>query len=181
MAFSDLGRVGLTLVAAEGPLSLYRGLLPAIVSMAPSGAVFYGTYDLLRTSFLRSPAGKRHLQQKDAQERLQRAAEDRGGQRPAWDRRRHMEVGALRTLLYGALSGACAEATTYPFEVVRKQMQVQGRCQGSALLGAIRAVAARGGPAAFYAGLLPSTLQVLPSAALSYFVYEFLKANLKVE
>lgn len=30
----------------------------------------------------------------------------------------------MRTLLYGAIAGACAEAATYPFEVVRRQLQM---------------------------------------------------------
>ena len=37
-----------TIVASEGLGALYVGVLPAIISMAPSGAVFYGVYDLLK-------------------------------------------------------------------------------------------------------------------------------------
>lgn len=40
-------------ITKEGPGSLYRGLLPGIVSMAPAGAVFYGVYDLLKAQHLR--------------------------------------------------------------------------------------------------------------------------------
>ena len=36
------------LVRTEGIGSLYVGLLPALISMAPAGAVFYGVYDLLK-------------------------------------------------------------------------------------------------------------------------------------
>lgn len=36
------------LVQKEGLGSLYVGLLPAVISMAPAGAVFYGVYDLLK-------------------------------------------------------------------------------------------------------------------------------------
>lgn len=45
------------IVAAEGLAGLYTGMLPALISIAPSGAVFYGTYDLLRVSaaLLRCP------------------------------------------------------------------------------------------------------------------------------
>ena len=38
------------LVRTEGIGSLYVGLLPAIISMAPAGAVFYGVYDVLKAS-----------------------------------------------------------------------------------------------------------------------------------
>ena len=36
----------------QGPGSLYTGCLPAIVSMAIGGAVFYGTYDWLKSACL---------------------------------------------------------------------------------------------------------------------------------
>jgi hypothetical protein len=36
----------------EGPGSFYTGCAPAIVSMAIGGAVFYGTYDWLKTAWL---------------------------------------------------------------------------------------------------------------------------------
>ena len=39
------------LLQKEGISSLYVGLLPAVISMAPAGAVFYGVYDLLKVPF----------------------------------------------------------------------------------------------------------------------------------
>lgn len=36
------------LVVLQGFGALYAGVLPALISVAPSGAVFYGTYDLLK-------------------------------------------------------------------------------------------------------------------------------------
>lgn len=40
------------LVQKEGLGSLYVGLLPAVISMAPAGAVFYGVYDLLKVCYV---------------------------------------------------------------------------------------------------------------------------------
>ena len=40
------------LLQKEGISSLYVGLLPAVISMAPAGAVFYGVYDLLKVKQL---------------------------------------------------------------------------------------------------------------------------------
>lgn len=34
--------------SVQGFGALYAGVLPALISVAPSGAVFYGTYDLLK-------------------------------------------------------------------------------------------------------------------------------------
>ncbi|CAI5478483.1 unnamed protein product [Closterium sp. Yama58-4] len=98
------------------------------------------------------------------------------------------ELGPMRTLLYGAIAGVVSEFATYPLEVVRRQMQMSG-IQGSVAVagqkaGAMRVlkeVVQRGGLPALYAGMVPGLLQVLPSAALSYWVYDFLKLHLKVD
>ncbi|KAL9254610.1 putative mitochondrial adenine nucleotide transporter BTL3 [Drosera capensis] len=48
--FSAFGNI----IQNEGFLSLYKGLLPSIISIAPSSAFFCGVYDILKLSFLRS-------------------------------------------------------------------------------------------------------------------------------
>lgn len=40
------------MVQTEGFFSLYKGLVPSLVSMAPAGAVFYGVYDFLKSAYL---------------------------------------------------------------------------------------------------------------------------------
>ncbi|CAI9116312.1 OLC1v1017423C1 [Oldenlandia corymbosa var. corymbosa] len=155
-------------IQTEGFLSLYNGLVPSILSIAPSAAVFYGVYDILKSAYLHSAKGRKRI------ENLQR----HGGGLNAFDQ---LELGPVRTLLHGAISGACAEAATYPFEVVRRQLQLQGRSNKVGALTTFARIVERGGVPALYAGLVPSLLQVLPSAAISYFVYEFMKIILKVE
>lgn len=155
-------------IQSEGIFSLYKGLVPSILSMAPSGAVFYGVYDILKSAYLHSPEGRKRI------ENMKQRAEDLN----ALDQ---LELGPIRTLLHGAIAGACTEAVTYPFEVVRRQLQLQGRASRLSTLGTFLKVIERGGVPALYAGLFPSLLQVLPSASISYFVYEFMKVVLKVE
>ncbi|KAJ1379894.1 Mitochondrial substrate/solute carrier [Sesbania bispinosa] len=92
-----------------------------------------------------------------------------------------LELGPIRTLLYGAIAGCCSEAATYPFEVVRRQLQMQVRATRLNPLETCVKIVEQGGVPALYAGLIPSLLQVLPSAAISYLVYEFMKIVLKVE
>ncbi|XP_004300640.1 PREDICTED: probable mitochondrial adenine nucleotide transporter BTL3 isoform X1 [Fragaria vesca subsp. vesca] len=156
------------MIQTEGFFSLYKGLVPSIASMAPSGAVFYGVYDILKSAYLHSPDGrKRILKMSQHGEHLN-----------AFDQ---LELGPVRTLLYGAIAGACAEAATYPFEVVRRQLQLQSQATKMSALATCIKIVERGGVPALYAGLVPSLLQVLPSASISYFVYEFMKIVLKVE
>nr|XP_043606918.1 probable mitochondrial adenine nucleotide transporter BTL3 [Erigeron canadensis] len=156
------------MIQTEGFFSLYKGLLPSIISMAPSGAVFYGVYDILKSNYLHSAGGIKRLQHmKDAEQELN-----------AFEQ---MELGTVRTLIYGAIAGCCAEAATYPFEVVRRQLQMQVRATKMSAGATFLKIVEQGGVPALYAGLTPSLLQVLPSAAISYFVYELMKIVLKVE
>ncbi|KAG5529467.1 hypothetical protein RHGRI_030004 [Rhododendron griersonianum] len=156
------------MIQTEGFFSLYKGLVPSILSMAPSGAVFYSVYDILKSAYLHSPEGRKRIQHMKQQEGELNALEQ-------------LELGPTRTLLYGAIAGACAEAATYPFEVVRRQLQMQVRERKMSALATCVKLVEQGGVPALYAGLIPSLLQVLPSAAISYFVYEFMKIVLKVE
>ena len=134
------------LIQSEGLFSLYKGLMPSILSMAPSGAVFYGVYDILKSAYLHSPEGKRRIQKMHKQ----------GQELSALDQ---LELGPMRTLLYGAIAGACAEAATYPFEVVRRQLQLQVQATKLTALATCVKIVERGGISALYAGLIPSLLQ----------------------
>ncbi|KAF2284034.1 hypothetical protein GH714_018356 [Hevea brasiliensis] len=156
------------MIQTEGFFSLYKGLVPSLVSMAPSGAVFYGVYDILKSAYLHSPEGKKRIQNLKQEGQELNALEQ-------------LELGPLRTLLYGAIAGCCSEAATYPFEVVRRHLQMQVRATKMNALATCVKIVEQGGVPALYAGLIPSLLQVLPSAAISYFVYEFMKIVLKVE
>ncbi|KAK4348957.1 hypothetical protein RND71_031712 [Anisodus tanguticus] len=155
-------------IRTEGFFSLYKGLVPSILSMAPAAAVFYGVYDILKSAYLHSPEGKKRIQYMKQQ----------GAELNVFDQ---LELGPMRTLLHGAIAGACAEAATYPFEVIRRQLQLQGRASKLSSLATCAKIIEHGGVPALYAGLIPSLLQVLPSASISYFVYEFMKIVLKVE
>ncbi|MCD9639101.1 hypothetical protein HAX54_023404 [Datura stramonium] len=155
-------------IRTEGFFSLYKGLVPSILSMAPAAAVFYGVYDILKSAYLHSPEGRKRIEYMKQQ----------GAELNAFDQ---LELGPMRTLLHGAIAGACAEAATYPFEVIRRQLQLQGRASKLSALETCAKIVEHGGVPALYAGLIPSLLQVLPSASISYFVYEFMKIVLKVE
>ncbi|CAN8251577.1 unnamed protein product [Cochlearia groenlandica] len=156
------------MIQTEGFFSLYKGLVPSLVSMAPAGAVFYGVYDILKSTYLHTPEGKKRLEH----------MKQEGEELNAFDQ---LELGPMRTLLYGAIAGACSEAATYPFEVVRRHLQMQSHAKKLSTVATCVKIIEQGGVPALYAGLIPSLLQVLPSAAISYFVYEFMKVVLQVE
>lgn len=135
------------MIHTEGFFSLYKGLVPSIISMAPSGAVFYGVYDILKSTYLHSPEGKERLQH----------VKQQGDELNALEQ---LELGTVRTLIYGAIAGACSEAATYPFEVVRRQLQMQVKATKMGAFQTCLKIVERGGIPALYAGLIPSLLQV---------------------
>ncbi|KAK1265219.1 hypothetical protein QJS04_geneDACA017890 [Acorus gramineus] len=122
------------MVRTEGFSSLYKGLTPALLSMGPSSAVFYGVYDMLKSSHTTS----------------RRTNKGGGGDQG--------ELSPLRTLIYGAIAGACAETVTYPLEVVRRQLQLQ-RAAKLGLGSTCMRLMKKDGVASLFVGLLPSTLQ----------------------
>ena len=70
----NVARTVWDMLAHEGPGSFYTGCLPAMVSMAIGGAVFYGTYDWLKTVRLvrlgQDPCAHPHLHLRCAVSRL---------------------------------------------------------------------------------------------------------------
>ncbi|KAI5453993.1 hypothetical protein NCC49_004986 [Naganishia albida] len=90
---------------------------------------------------------------------------------------------SLRTLMCGAAAGSVAQTLTYPFDVLRRKMQVAGMNEFSpAYSGAwdamVKITRAEGWWAGMYRGLWPNLLKVAPSMATSFFVYETVKTGI---
>lgn len=196
----------------EGLKTFYRGFSTAVIAVVPSNAVFYWAYDVLRQRHLRRQArgvaesgGSRsarmpaaHATQSKGRALRPTATEQHRAAAEGVRKvvRGSTELGALYTLLYGALAGAMAEATVFPLETVRRQLQnlsesgagaPSGRSArvvvGRSLIRARQVTAVilrREGVRGLYRGVVPSTVQVLPSAAVSFFLYQKLKASMGV-
>ncbi|KAJ3877901.1 mitochondrial carrier [Lentinula edodes] len=86
-----------------------------------------------------------------------------------------------RKLTCGALAGSISQTLTYPFDVLRRKMQVTGMKSSAlgvkysgaldALVGIVRTEGIQG----LYRGLWPNLLKVAPSIATSFFTYELVK------
>lgn len=90
----------------------------------------------------------------------------------------HAEMNPLLRLGAGAVAGIIAMSATYPLDMVRGRLTVQG--DGSAaryagLTDAVRTIAREEGVRAFYKGWLPSVIGVIPYVGLNFAVYESLK------
>ncbi|KAK7057219.1 mitochondrial carrier domain-containing protein [Favolaschia claudopus] len=91
------------------------------------------------------------------------------------------KTSVARKLTCGALAGSISQTLTYPFDVLRRKMQVTGMKSSGlgikytgaidALQGIVRTEGVRG----LYRGLWPNLLKVAPSIATSFFTYELVK------
>jgi solute carrier family 25 protein 16 len=96
------------------------------------------------------------------------------------DRSRSTPIGDL---CIGAVSGAVGQTASYPFEVVRRRMQVGGLTRPDRWLRwgeTIRAVWHSGGWRGFYVGLGIGYLKVVPMTAVSFAVWQGVKRLLGV-
>ncbi|KAJ3487450.1 hypothetical protein NLI96_g3529 [Meripilus lineatus] len=84
-----------------------------------------------------------------------------------------------RKLTCGALAGSISQTLTYPFDVLRRKMQVRGMgalgIQYNGALDALRVIVRTEGFKGLYRGLWPNLLKVAPSIATSFFTYELVK------
>lgn len=106
------------------------GCVPAVIGMAPSGAVFYGVYDLLKHSHLEELSSTAAEQQQSGASTIGSSSSSTAQQQ----QQEHLELPVLYTLLYGAVAGAAAETILYPLEVIRRKMQLQSMAAGAAYL-----------------------------------------------
>jgi solute carrier family 25 (mitochondrial carrier protein), member 16 len=86
-------------------------------------------------------------------------------------------------LAIGAISGAVAQTVSYPFEVVRRRMQVGGLTSPDRWLRwgeTVSAVWRVGGWRGFYVGLGIGYLKVVPMTAVSFAVWQSMKRLLEV-
>eukprot|EP00892_Ulva_mutabilis_P000422 jgi/Ulvmu1/10380/UM061_0064.1 len=84
---------------------------------------------------------------------------------------------ALISLIAGTVSGVVSSTTTFPLDVVRRRVQFTPDITYSQV---VRAIYADGGVRAFYRGLMPEYMKVIPGVSIAFCAYEVLKAVLDV-
>ena len=126
-------------------LKFYRGFTVTVVGMIPYAGTGFLVWDFCRAYFYPVVDGK--------------------AQRPT--------VGA--DLAIGAVSGAISQTASYPFEVVRRRMQVGGLTRPDRWLGwgeTVRAVYASGGWRGFFVGLSIGYLKIIPMTGISFAAWQ---------
>lgn len=149
--YSGVARTITTVARTQGARGLYRGLGPTVIAMFPYVGLEFMIYEHLK---------------------LQHESQNNG------------RASILTLLCIGAFAGTVAQTVCHPLDVVRKRLQLQGiggrPVQYRSMLDAARSIVSKEGPNALYRGLQPMYVSVLPSAGVSYVVYESAKNMLGV-
>jgi len=89
------------------------------------------------------------------------------------------EPSTIQLLTCGGTSGAVAQTVTYPFDVMRRKMQMQGFNIDHAVYvstwDCVKKTWKTQSFGGFYKGLLPNYLKVVPSISITFVVYEKVK------
>jgi solute carrier family 25 (mitochondrial phosphate transporter), member 23/24/25/41 len=93
-----------------------------------------------------------------------------------------LELPVIVRLACGGVAGAVAQTVTYPLDVIRRRMQVAfidtSHRANIGWLELARHLYATEGVIAFYRGIFPNLLKVVPAISTSFVVYEYAKSFL---
>lgn len=103
--------------------------------------------------------------------------------RSSWQLSRPHDSTVLVSLACGSLSGIASSTATFPIDLVRRRMQLEGvggraRIYKSGLLGTFRHIIRTEGFRGLYRGILPEYYKVVPSVGLVFMTYESIKVLL---
>mmetsp|Transcript_18907 Transcript_18907/g.33820 ORF Transcript_18907/g.33820 Transcript_18907/m.33820 type:complete len:184 (+) Transcript_18907:1-552(+) len=134
------------IIKYEGFSSLYKGIIPTLCGSVPYVGIEFMVYGTLKQTTLLP-------------------------KKPGTN-----ELTVVGKLCCGACGAMVGQTITYPFDLVRRRMQVAGyssemrRYKG--LLDAIVTIARTEGFTAFYKGLVPNYMKSVPAVAITWAVYE---------
>ncbi|ORX81515.1 mitochondrial carrier [Anaeromyces robustus] len=139
----------------------FRGLTPAVASALPYYLTDFTLYEQSKKLYLKIANQNRTKEN------------------------RITTINPIYLLGAGMVSNACAVSLVYPFALVRTRLQAQGtvghpmRYKNS--LDVIRKTYARESIRGFYKGMVPTLIKNVPSASISYVIYELCKKYMDLE
>ncbi|CAK9440405.1 uncharacterized protein LODBEIA_P45050 [Lodderomyces beijingensis] len=155
--------------------NFYRGFAPTIMGMIPYAGVSFYTHDLLH-DILRSKFFKKFTVQQNAPPSPRVAGKE-------LTRESRAPLKAWAQLTAGGLAGLFSQTAAYPFEVIRRRMQVGGAVNGGKFLTfkqTAKLIYHENGLRGFFVGLSIGYMKVVPMVACSFFVYERMKKFLGI-
>jgi solute carrier family 25 phosphate transporter 23/24/25/41 len=91
--------------------------------------------------------------------------------------------GQLEKMMIGGLAGTSAVTITYPTDLIRRRLQIQGMQKDvpvyNGIIDCVRKIVRYEGVTGLYKGLGACYVKIMPAIALQFYTLEFLKKNLK--
>ncbi|EGW33565.1 mitochondrial carrier protein [Spathaspora passalidarum NRRL Y-27907] len=156
--------------------NFYRGFAPTIMGMIPYAGVSFYTHDLLH-DILRSKYLAKYTVQQHVHRKVQIVNKNKqAGTKSSRESRAPLTTWAQ--LVAGGLAGMCSQTAAYPFEVIRRRMQVGGAVNQGQFVGfksTAKLIYRESGIRGFFVGLSIGYMKVIPMVSCSFFVYERMK------
>lgn len=162
-AYKGFTNATLTMVRNEGGLSLFKGLLPTLGQIAPHAGVQFAVYKLFTDNILINLSF------------FQKRNNVLGT----------IELTMLANLIAGSIAGFAGKAVIYPFDLLKKRLQIQGfqehrgsfgrqmYCKG--MINCIQLTVKEEGVLALYKGFWPSLIKAVLVSALHFAIYDEIK------
>lgn len=145
----------------EGLRGLYRGLIPGLIGVS-HGAIQFMVYEQFKNIY---KLNKKSMNQKKN------------------------SLNTAEYLMMSSTSKAIAMIATYPYQVVRSRLQVRASplevdstsksFSYKGVIDVVKRTFKQEGIWAFYRGIVPSTIRVLPGTCITFLVYEKVSESLK--
>eukprot|EP00899_Mesostigma_viride_P018841 jgi/Mesvir1/26959/Mv20677-RA.1 len=161
LALPNSGYVGMTncvtsMVAQEGVVSLFKGLFPTLIGIAPYAALNFASYDLLKQTLYRT------------------------GSEGGTTAQPLLKENPFNNLVLGAVAGTLATTVCYPLDTVRRRMQMKG-VHYTSMANALVSIHQKEGIRGFYRGWWANTLKVMPQNSIRFVTYELFKKLVGVQ
>jgi len=158
--------------------NFYRGFAPSILGMIPYAGVSFYTHDLIHDIFRSQRLGKytvNHALQTKNSSKTTTSTNSSHDHRPP--------LKTWAQLIAGGTAGVFSQTALYPFEVIRRRMQVGGVVNKGQFFGVVKTsqmILKELGFKGFYVGLSIGFIKVIPMFSCSFFVYERVKSYLGI-
>lgn len=167
------------------PLSnFYRGFGPTILGMVPYAGVSFYTHDTIHDLFRSQMLSSYLVAQPPAyQADTKVVVQSKNNDTNVSSRDTRPPLRASAQLVAGGLAGMCSQTAAYPFEVIRRRMQVGGAVNSGKFLSfktTTKLIFAESGIKGFFVGLTIGYIKVVPMVACSFYVYERSKTFLGI-
>eukprot|EP01134_Creolimax_fragrantissima_P004927 CFRG4927T1 len=149
--YKGMWHAAFCIVKEEGPQALYKGVIPTVLRQASNQAVNFTAYQEIKKALIK-------FQQVE-------------------------ELQPWQHLMIGGLSGAMGPLCNSPLDVVKTRLQKQKIVEGQkpkydGVTGAVSTMMKEEGIRAFYKGLSPRLMRIVPGQAITFMTYEAISKRL---